>query len=159
MEYLLCPWDPVHMKACVYHPKFYVSYSLMALKPCLISMPKYSSSHCQTPSLGTWQVVWHSHFCGGGTVTYFPLCGSLHSGYGCSYKVKVPFLSSQCGCFFVFWSRMPFFGRFQAILLMVIHQLVVILVFLWDDISLSSSTPPSFSLHIHFQSHFFVFSF
>ena len=36
------------------------------------------------------------------------------------------------------------FGRFQSFLFMAVQKLVVILIFLWEEVSLSSSTLPSF---------------
>ena len=57
--------------------------------------------------------------------------------------MNAPLLPSHCGFFFVFGCRIFLFGRFQSFLSMLFQQLVVILLFLWEEVSSSPSTQPS----------------
>ena len=61
---------------------------------------------------------------------------------GFDYIMKVPLLLSCCDFFFAFGYRLSFLvglGLFSV----VVQQLVVILVFSWEEVSSSPSTPPS----------------
>ena len=65
---------------------------------------------------------------------------------GFDYIMSVPLLPSCCDFFFVFGRRISLFGRFQSFSLMVVQQLVVFLVFSWEEVSSRSSTLPSYLL-------------
>ena len=97
-----------------------------------------SSSQCQTPRLGN--LVWGSelsflweNFCG---IIILQFVGHPPRLYGIwLYCECTPPTISLWLLLYVFECRMFSFGSFQSFLLMVVQQLVVILVCLWEEVS------------------------
>lgn len=71
---------------------------------------------------------------------YFRLWVPHPVGMGFDYIMKTPLLPSCYGILFVFGCR--FFKKYISVLSVVVQQLVMILMFLWEEVS-SSSTFPS----------------
>ena len=65
------------------------------------------------------------------------------AGMGFEFIAVAALLLSHCGFFFVFVCRVSFLVGSSIFLLMVVQQLVVILLFLWEEVSPRPSTPPS----------------
>ena len=104
-----------------------------------------SSSCCQISRLGilTWcselSILWEN-FCG---IIIFLFVGHPLNVYGIWVYCDCAPLPSCCGFFLVFGCRVSFLVGSSIFLLMVVHQLVVILAFLVEEVSSCPSTLPS----------------
>ena len=116
-------------------------------RPLLAFKAKCSggSFQCQTLRLGSlpWDLelslLWES-LC---DTIIFPVCGLPTQWLGFDYIMKAfphpnPWLS-HCSFFFVFGCKVCFFDRFQSFGSVVVQQLVVILVFSWEEVNSSPS--------------------
>ena len=137
------------MRPCVHPPRVEFLFSPVLWSSCHQAPLAFkakcsggSSSLCQIPRLGsqTWgselSLLWEN-LC---DTIIFQFVGHPPSRYGIWLYHKYALLLSCCGFFFVFGHRISFFGRFQSFLLMVVQQIVVVLVFSWEEVSSSPST-------------------
>ena len=139
------------MRPCVHPPRVEFLFSPVLWSSCNQAPLAFktkcsggSSSWCQTPRLGslTWgselSLLWEN-FC---DIINFQFVVTHLVGIGFDCITNVPFLPSRCGFSFVFGCKI-FFGNFLSCLLMVVQQLVVILVFSWEEVGSSPSSLPS----------------
>ena len=107
-----------------------------------------SSSHCQTPRLGS--LTWGSElplqwvdFC---DISVLHFVSHPPSSFGIWFYCDcAPLLPSHCGLSFVFGCGVSFLVSSSVFLLMTVQQLVVILVLLQEGVSTRPPTPPSWT--------------
>ena len=145
------PWVPVHMKPCVHPPRVESLFPPILWSSCTQALLAFkakcsggSSFWCQMPSLGslTWGLelsLLRENLC---NIIIFHFVGRPPNGYGIwLYQESAPpTISLWLLCL---WVQNIFFGRFEFFLLTFVRQLVVILVFLWEELNWSPSTLPS----------------
>ena len=111
-----------------------------------VRFPGDSQSLCWVPRLGsvTWgsesSQQWENFF---GTIVLQFVGHEFVAGMAFDFIVIVPLLPSLCGLFFVLGHGIYFLGWFQILLSKTVQQLVVILLFLQEEMSAHHSTPPS----------------
>lgn len=117
-----------------------------------------SSSQCLTFRL--WSLAWCSelslpleNFC---DIIILQSLGRLPGWYGIWLHCEGPPPTISWFLLYVFGCRTSFFGRIQSILSIVVQQLVVILVCLWEEVSSKSSYSATLSL---FKSFHIIFIF
>ena len=144
-------WDPVHMKTCaclsrMRSPFPLVLWSSFPQAPLAFNAicSRGSSFQCQIPRHGplTWGAQNSHSYRWISVIQLFSVCGlRAWQIWGCLYHIIAP-PTSRCGLLLVFWSRIPF-ESFQSIWLKIVQHLAVILLFLWEKVSSSSSIMPS----------------
>ena len=127
---------PVLSKSCNQIP--------LAFKVCFCGN---SSSHCQTPRLGS--LTWGSEpslqwvdFSG---ITVLQFVSHPPSSYGIWFYCDCAPLPSHCGFSFVFGCRVSFLVSSSVFLSMTVQQLIVIPVLLQEGVSAYPSTLPSWT--------------
>ena len=111
--------------------------ALLPLKAKFLGAPPIDA---RPPGWGDWCGAQNFHSCGWISVIYLfsSLLIAHPGGMGFDYITSVPLLP------FCFDCRISFFCQFPVFfLLMVVQQLLLILVFSWEDMSSRSSTLPS----------------
>lgn len=140
MVSLLLWWDPVHTASCV-HSKSGISVSPVLWSSCIHALLVFKAKCCgasfwyQSFRLGslTWdsELLWENSC----DVIILKFVGSptqeswdLIIYHKCAPPISLWFL-------LCLWMQNSFYSRFQSLLLMVFQELVVILVFLWEEVS------------------------
>ena len=126
------PWVPMHTLLCVCPPRVESLFPPVLLKSCnqiplafKVWFSKNSSSHCQTPRLGS--LTWGSepslqwvHFCG---ITVLQFESNPPSSYGIWFYCDCTPPPSHCGFSFVFGCGVPFLVSSSVFLSSVVKQL------------------------------------
>ena len=153
----LFPWVLVWTRLCVCPPRVESLFPPVLWKSCnqilldfKVGFSGDSYSHCWTPRLGslTWvsepSVQWEN-FCG---IIILHLVVTHPESMGFDFIVILPLLPSHCGFPFFFGCGVSFLVGSSVFLSMVVQQLVVISVFLQEEVIAHPST-----LHLDLNLH------